>query len=259
MADSKNSQRSYPVPWLFMTAASHVDILLFGAHPDDVEWGAGGIALLLRDGGGSFAIVDMTNGEMGSRGTLEQRQSEAVAAAKFLGASSRESFSLPDCGLVDSPENRRLIASAIRRHRPKLVLAPYWKDRHPDHAAAGLIVRNSQLYCALTKLDDPNPPHKPRAFLFYPLHQFERPTFVVDTTSVFQRKLELLRIHRSQFEKTAEEFGVIAHGVGDYLFGLESRDRYFGSLVGVHHGEALISDRSVRLSGLNDVLSLMGG
>jgi bacillithiol biosynthesis deacetylase BshB1 len=235
-----------------------VDVLFFGAHPDDVEWGAGGIALLLRDNGTSFAIVDMTNGEMGSRGTLEQRRVEASAAAEFLGTSNRESLNLPDCGLIDSPENRRLIASAVRRHRPKLVLAPYWKDRHPDHAAAGLIVRNSQLYCSLTKLDDPNSPHKPDAFLFYLLNKFEQPSFVVDTTSVFQRKLELLRIHRSQFEKTAEELGVIAHGVGDYLFGLESRDRYFGSLIGAHYGEALVSDRPMRLTGLGDVLTLLG-
>lgn len=234
-----------------------VDVLLFGAHPDDVEWGAGGIALLLRDSAISFTIVDLTNGEMGSRGTLDQRQVEAVAAAEFLGARTRESLNLPDCGLVDTPGNRRLIASAVRRHRPKLVLAPYWEDRHPDHAAAGLMVRNSQLYCALTKLDDPNPPHKPGTFFFYPLHQFEQPSFVIDTTTVFQSKLEVMRIHRSQFEKTAEEFGVIAHGVGDYLFGLESRDRYFGSLIGARHGEALVSDRPVRLGGLNHVLSLL--
>jgi bacillithiol biosynthesis deacetylase BshB1 len=239
-----------------MPAVNQVDVLLFGAHPDDVEWGAGGTALLLRNSGTSFAIVDLTNGEMGSRGTLDQRQMEAVAAAEFLGASARESLNLPDCGLVDSPESRRLVASAIRRHRPKLVIAPFWEDRHPDHAAAGLIVRNSQLYCGLKKLDDPNPPHKPGAFLFYPLHKFERPTFVVDTTGVFQLKLDLLRVHRSQFGKTAEEFGVIAQGVGDYLFGLESRDRYFGSLAGARYGEALVSDQPIRLSGIEDILSL---
>jgi hypothetical protein len=82
---------------------------------------------------------------------------------------------------------------------------------------------------------------------------------VVNTTSVFERKLDLLRIHRSQFEKTAEEFGVIAHGVSDYLFGLESRDRYFGSLIGARYGEALISDQPMRLSGVGDVLSLIRG
>ena len=236
-----------------------VDVLLFGAHPDDVEWGAGGIATLLRDAGISLALIDMTNGEMGSRGTLDQRRIEAAAAAEILRATSRESLNLPDCGLMDSPENRRLIASVIRRHRPKLVLAPYWEDRHPDHAAAGLMVRNSQLYCGLTKLDDPNPPHKPGAFLFYLLNKFEQPSFVVDTTTVFQQKLELLRIHRSQFEKTAEELGVIAHGVGDYLFGLESRDRYFGSLVGARYGEALLADRPIRISGVGHVLSLLDG
>jgi N-acetylglucosamine malate deacetylase 1 len=235
-----------------------VDVLLFGAHPDDVEWGAGGIALLLRDAGISFAIVDLTNGEMGSRGTLEQRQVEAASAAELLRA-TREALNLPDCGLVDSPENRRIVARAIRRHRPGLVIAPFWEDRHPDHAAAGLMVRNAQLYCALKKLDDPNPPHKPHAFLFYPLHKFERPTFVVDTTKVFQLKLDLLRIHSSQFSKTAEEFGVIAQGIGDYLFGLESRDRYFGSLAGARFGEALIADQPIRLAGIGDVLSLVRG
>jgi bacillithiol biosynthesis deacetylase BshB1 len=233
-----------------------VDVLLFGAHPDDVEWGAGGIALLLRDARIPFAIVDLTNGEMGSRGTFDQRQAEAAAAAELLLA-ARESMNLPDCGLVDSPENRRIVAGVIRRHRPLIVIAPLWEDRHPDHAAAGLMVRNSQLYCALNKLDDPNPPHKPGAFLFYPLHKFERPTFVVDTTGVFQLKLDLLRVHRSQFGKTAEEFGVIAQGVGDYLFGLESRDRYFGSLAGARYGEALVSDQPIRLSGIEDILSLL--
>ena len=233
-----------------------VDVLFFGAHPDDVEWGAGGIALLLRGAGVSFAIVDMTEGEMGNRGTLEERRIEAAAAAEFLGV-ERETLGLPDCGLVDSPENRRAVASAIRRHRPRLVIAPYWEDRHPDHAAAGLMVRNCQVYCALKKLGDPHPPHKPRAFLYCPLNKFERPTFVVDTTAVFQQKLDLLRIHRSQFGKTAEEFGVIAHGVGDYLFGLESRDRYFGSMAGARYGEALIADQPLRLSGAEDVLALL--
>jgi bacillithiol biosynthesis deacetylase BshB1 len=234
-----------------------VDILFIGAHPDDVEWGAGGIALLLRNTGISFAILDLTSGEMGSRGTPEDRKEEAAIAGEFLGVSARETLHLPDCGLVDAPEHRRRIASVIRRYRPKIVLAPMWEDRHPDHAAAGLLVRNSQLYCTLAKLDDVNPPHKPGAFLFYPLHQCPQPSFVIDTTEVFPAKLDLLRKHRSQFAKTAKEFGVLAHGVGDYLFGLESRDRYFGSLIGARFGEALVADRPVRLAGMGDILALL--
>jgi bacillithiol biosynthesis deacetylase BshB1 len=224
-----------------------VDVLIFGAHPDDVEWGVGGLALLLHDKGVRFAIVDLTRGEMGSRGLPEERKIEAARAAEFLGGATRENLNLPDCGLIDSPENRLLVASAVRRHRPKIVLAPLWEDRHPDHAAAGLMVRNAQLYCVLNKLDDPNPPHKPAAFLFYPLHKFQQPSFVVDTSEIFPRKLELLRIYQSQFAAT----------VGDYLFGLESRDRYFGLQVGVRFGEALISDRPVRLGGLENLLSIL--
>jgi N-acetylglucosamine malate deacetylase 1 len=234
-----------------------VDIVLFGAHPDDVEWGVGGIALLLT-GKLSFVIVDLTDGELGSRGTPDQRKVEAAAAAEFLGAAGRESLHLPDCGLVDSPDSRRQIAGIVRRFRPAIVLAPYWQDRHPDHAAAGLMVRNSQLYCTLKNSGDPNPPHKPRAFLFYPLNNFQTPTFVVDTSEVFERKLDLVRIHRSQFSKTAQEFGVLAHGVSDYIFGLESRDRYAGSLIGARYGEALIADQPVALPGIDDVLRLLG-
>lgn len=224
-----------------------VDVLLIGAHPDDVEWAIGGIALLLRDKGITFTLLDLTKGEMGSRGTPEERKIEAASAAEFLGASARENLNLPDCGLADSPENRRLIAGVVRRHRPKMVLAPLWEDRHPDHAAAGWIVRNAQLYCELKNLDDPNPPHKPGAFLFYPIHKYQQPPFVIDTSAIFPRKLELLRIFHSQFA---------AHA-GDFLFRLESRDRYFGSQAGVRHGEALVLDQSLRLGGLDDVLSLL--
>jgi bacillithiol biosynthesis deacetylase BshB1 len=232
-----------------------VDIVFFGAHPDDVEWGVGGMVLLLKDQC-TFAMIDMTDGEMGSRGEPEERKAEAAAAAEFLGAEARGSLHLPDCGLVDSPENRSRVASVIRRFRPRLVVAPYWQDRHPDHAAAGQIVRNSSLYCGLRKSNDPNPPHKPEAFLYYPLNNFQQPSFVVDTTSVYSRKLDLIRIHHSQFSKTAQEFGVVAHGVSDYLFGLESRDRYMGSLIGAHFGEALIADQPVRLGSLSMLLHL---
>lgn len=231
-----------------------VDVLFFGAHPDDVEWGVGGTALLMRARGVSCSIVDLTRGELGSRGTPDERKHEARVAAELLGVQARENLELPDGGLEDSPANRMLIARAIRRHRPKFVVAPLWEDRHPDHAAAGLMVRHSALYCTLKKTDDPNPPHQPKAFLFYPLHKTVQPAFVVDTTEVFAEKLELLRLHHSQFGKTAEEFGVLAQGLGDYLHGLETRDRHYGAQVGVRFGEALVSDKPWRLSGLEDLL-----
>jgi bacillithiol biosynthesis deacetylase BshB1 len=233
-----------------------VDVLFFGAHPDDVEWGAGGIALLLRERALSFAIIDLTRGELGSRGTPQERSNEATLAAEFMGSQARVNLDLPDGAVQDSPANRLLVARAIRQYQPKIVLAPLWEDRHPDHAAAGLLVRNSPLYCTLTKTEDPNPPHLPDTFLYYPLHKAAHATFVVDTSEVFARKLELLRLHHSQFGKTAQEFGVLAQGIGDYLYGLETRDRHYGSQAGFRFGEALITDRPVKLRGLESLLKL---
>jgi N-acetylglucosamine malate deacetylase 1 len=225
-----------------------VDVLLFGAHPDDVEWAAGGIALLLRDHGVPFGVVDMTQGEMGSRGTVEDRRREADRATEEMGAAVRENLNLPDCGLVDLPEYRRAVAGAVRRHRPKLVLAPLWEDRHPDHAAAGLLVQKSRLLCGLPTLDDPSPPHRPQAYLYYPIHTFHSPTFVIDTSAVYQRKLNLMRVYDSQFGKM---------NPADFLYRLESRDRYYGSLIGARHGEALVADQPIALDGLKSVLSLL--
>jgi bacillithiol biosynthesis deacetylase BshB1 len=219
-----------------------VDVLLFGAHPDDVEWGVGGTALKLQATGTSFGIVDLTRGEMGSRGTTEERDKEAEEAAS--------------CGVIDSVENRKQIASAIRRWRPKMVLAPYWTDRHPDHAATGNLIRNAAVYCTLKKSNDPNPPHKPSTYLYYLLHHFTHPGIVVDISEIYHRKLELLRMHASQFSKTAEGFGVVPLGMNDYLFGLESRDRFFGSLIGVHHGEAFVSEVPLKLGSISDLPSL---
>ncbi len=234
-----------------------VDVLIFGAHPDDVEWGAGGIVLLLQEKGISFALIDLTRGEMGSRGTPAERQKEAERAANFLGGVPRENLALADCGLIDKPDHRMLVADLVRRYRPSLVLAPYWEDRHPDHAAAGQMVRNSRLFCTLKKSGSPHPPHKPKAFLYFLLHHYTKPSFVVDVSDVYQRKLELLRLHESQFGKTAEQFGVVSQGHGDYLFALESRDRFFGSLIGKRHGEALVSEQPIALSNLSDLLTLL--
>ena len=246
--EKQNQQPDDPMP---------VDVLLFGAHPDDVEWGAGGSVLLLKTTGSSFGVVDLTRGEMGSRGTSEERDKEAQEAASSMGARFRENLSLPDGGVIDSVENRKQLASVIRRHRPKLVLAPYWKDRHPDHAATGRLIRNSAVYCTLRKSNDPNPPHKPSAYLYYLLHHFTRPSMVVDISNVYNQKLELLRLHVSQFAKTAEGFGVLPLGMNDYLFGLESRDRFFGSLIGAHHGEALVSEGPLKLGSLSDFLAIL--
>lgn len=231
-----------------------VDVLIFGAHPDDVECGVAGTALLLHQQSVKFAIVDLTKGEMGSRGTVEQRIREAEKAAEFLGASVRENLDLGDTALEDSLDSRRRVASVIRKYQPQIVLAPYWDDLHSDHVAAGEMVHNSVVYCSLAKLDDPNPPHKPQLFLYYLLHKYHQPTFIVDISDVFAKKVQAIQCYESQFSKTASEYGVVPVGIGDYLFHLESRNRYFGSLANIRFGEPLVSDQPLRLASLASLL-----
>ena len=232
-----------------------VDVLIVGAHPDDVECGVGGTALLLHAQRIPFAIVDLTRGEMGSRGTSEERLLEAQESGKFLGACSRENLDLGDTSLQDSLESRRLMAGVIRRYRPKVVLAPFWEDLHNDHVAAGLMIRNSAIYCSLSKLDVPHPPHKPQRFLYYLLHRYHPPSFIVDISDVFPHKMQAIRSYRSQFSKTAEEFGVIPVGIGDYLFHLESRSRYFGSLANVKYGEPFVADQPFLIRSISQLVS----
>jgi len=232
----------------------HVDVLMFGAHPDDIECGIGGTALLLTEAGLSFGIFDLTKGEMGSRGTVEERAAEARDAAHVLGAAFRENLDLGDCKLTDTIESRMAVAKLIRKHTPRIVLAPFWEDLHNDHVAAGLIVRHSSTYCSVAKLSDAAPPYRPPLFLYYLLHNFHTPSVILDITSVFEQKLTALKCYRSQFEKNASDYGVVPIGIGDYLFHLESRCRYFGSLANTKYGEPFVADRPLVLKQLQQIL-----
>jgi N-acetylglucosamine malate deacetylase 1 len=234
----------------------HVDVLCFGAHPDDVECGAAGLALLFKSEGLSLGIVDLTRGEMGSRGTPEERAVEAQASADLLGARFRENLDLGDCRVADTEETRKLIAARIRQHTPQVVLAPHWDDLHNDHVATGMAVRRSLLFCALAKLPCAWPPHKPKAFLYYLLNSEHQPSVIGDITSVWEGKVEAVKLFRSQFARTAAESGTTPLGSGDYLFHLESRSRFYGSLIGVRYGEALISERPLKMTSLRDLFGL---
>jgi bacillithiol biosynthesis deacetylase BshB1 len=234
-----------------------IEVLILGAHPDDVECGVGGLAALMGIQRIPFAVVDMTRGEAGSRGTPEQRLEEALVSSQFLGACSRENLDMGDGLLEDSVRNRQRVATVIRKYRPQIVLAPYWEDLHNDHAAAGMIVRHSSIYCSMAKFESPYPPHKPRLFLYYLLHHCQSPTFVVDISKVFDRKIEAIKKYTSQFEKNAEQYGVIPVGIGNYLFHIESRSRYFGSLANFSYGEPFMADGPIAMRELTSLITLI--
>ena len=192
---------------------------------------------MLKETGSSFGVVDLTRGEMESRGTSEERDREAQEAASGMAAQFRENLGLPDGGIIDSVESvtdcERYSTTPSKAGPGALLEGP-----PPRPCGHGPSRSQSAIHCTLRKSNDPNPPHKPSAYLYYLLHHFTHPSMVVDISGVYHRKLELLRLHVSQFAKTAEGFGVLPLGMNDYLFGLESRDRFFGTLIGAHHGEA---------------------
>jgi len=258
-----------------LTRPHEVDVLAFGAHSDDVELGCGGLLIKLGRAGYRTGIVDLTRGELNSRATPEVIEREAEAAAKILGVSFRERLDLGDARLQDNFENRRLIAELIRRHRPKLVLAPYFGDRHPDHAVSGLLVRNAQLHCRLRRLEASYPPHAPKLLLFYFMHDYVPPTLVVDITDCFEEKMQAIRTYRSQFgrglavgassgrdrdrDRDQDRDLMDPLGIGDYIFHIESRCRFYGSLINVRYGEAFLAPGPLGLADLGPLLGEPSG
>jgi len=234
------------------------DVLAIGAHPDDVELAMSGLLLRLRDAGKSVAILDLTRGEGGTRGSPETRAKEAAAAAKLLGAEERVTLDFGDGRLEPSTEVRRAIVDAVRRLRPSLVVAPRWDDLHPDHAAAGEAVRSIRYVCGMTKWNPgPNPPHRPRCFLFAMHHSTDAPpSLVLDVSAVFERKMALVRCFGSQLHDPASKEPRTNIASEEFLPRWEARHRWFGDRIGVRFGEPWYVDGPVPVL---DPLALLRG
>ncbi len=219
----------------------NVDLLAFGPHPDDVEIGAGGI--LARHGGMGYrcGIVDLTAGEMGSNGTVEERRMEAQKAKDLLGCVSRECLNLPDAHLETDRDSIYRVVTALRRYRPPVVLAPYYKDdRHPDHSITGELVRRAVYLSGLRRLPVDGEPFRPGKLLFFLLTVQREPDFIVDVTSVYGQKEEALRAHRSQFYHHCSDREPTLVNDPAFIRYIKSRDSYFGSLIGTVWGEGLV-------------------
>jgi bacillithiol biosynthesis deacetylase BshB1 len=176
-----------------------IDIIFFGAHPDDVELSCGGtVAKCVKDGL-RVAIVDLTRGEMGTRGTAQTRKRESTAAAKVLGAAFRQQLDFQDGNLQTGREQELQIIEILRRTTPKLVVAPYPDDRHPDHTRTGRIVTEASFYAGLRALDTGLRAHRPQTGLYYLQNYMFTPSFVVDVTKHWKTKMRSVLAYKSQF------------------------------------------------------------
>jgi bacillithiol biosynthesis deacetylase BshB1 len=222
-----------------------VDVLAIGAHPDDVDMICGGTLAKLAGRGKSVAIVDLTRGEMATRGTPEGRAEEAQAAAKALGAGQRIILDMGDGHLENNAANRQQLIEVIRDLRPTLILAHYWDDLHPDHAAAGHLVRAIMYPVGFAKYPAQGDPYRPNEVLFFMAHTPFVPSFVVDISETHERKMAAIRCFASQFYRAESTEPPTGISQPEFLEKLAARARHFGALIGRQYGEPFIVTRTV--------------
>ena len=213
-----------------------LDVLAFSPHPDDAELGCGGNLILAAGRGLRVAIADLSAGEMSSRGTPEQRQSEKEEAADRLGLCARFFAGLPDSDIGTDPAHRLPIIQLIRETRPRVVLAPYERDRHPDHAAASKLVNDACFLAGVSKIGVGRP-HRPEWIYQYMIHHPFAPSLVVDISSVWDRKIAALTAYQSQFQPDGSGFQT-AISRPDFLRFIEAQAIVFGAMIGAAYGEA---------------------
>jgi len=215
------------------------DLLAVGPHPDDVELFAGGTVHRMKVLGYTTVIVDLTRGELGTRGTVTGRDAESQAAAEILGVDARDNLGMADGNVEDSQSGRIQMVKALRKYRPTIVLAPHPVARHPDHARASELVRDACFLAGLKKVDTKQEPFRPATVLYYFEHVFqEMPDIVVDITESFGVKMKAVRAYKSQFYQPGQDGPETYLSREEYLEEVEARARFFGSLIGAKYGEA---------------------
>jgi N-acetylglucosamine malate deacetylase 1 len=215
-----------------------VDLLAFGPHPDDVELCAGGLMLRLGDQGRRLAVVDVTRGEAGSRGDVATRERETAAASALLRLAGRENLGLADTAVEATVAATEPFVAAIRRWRPRIVLGPCRDDLHPDHvAAAELLGRAYYLATVARAAGGGLPPHRPDALMEYYGHLEPPPSFVVDVTDVWERRMELARCYASQLGLDGAEGATTNISSPDFAHRLTARYAYWGARIGARWGE----------------------
>jgi len=235
-----------------------LDVLVIAAHPDDAEICVGGTLLALSDAGRAVGILDMTRGEMGTRGTVEDRARETAAADHLLKPAWRGNLGLPDSRIEVNLANRERLARVLRELGPRLVLAQHDEDLHPDHAATGRLAREAWYLAGLARVaerDGGGPARRARSLMHFMGHVPFEPSVIVDVSAVWERKQELIRCYASQLspQGPGDQGKHLLFG-SDILQRAETRARYYGERIGKSHGEPLLARAPLALDDLSVLL-----
>jgi N-acetylglucosamine malate deacetylase 1 len=232
-----------------------LDVLAFSAHPDDIELAAAGTLIKLTKQGYAVGVADMTRGEFGTRGTEEIRQNEAREAARLLGLKVRECLDIPDGSVTVTRENHLKVVRLLRKYRPSIVINHYWRARHPDHVATSTIVTEACYLSGLAKLDTGQERHRPMRILYHQIHYDVVPSFVVDVSKEIEQKWKVVRAHKSQFHDPNSKEPETILSQPAFLENIESRMRYWGSLINTTHAEPFLTTEPFAIP---DIVKAMG-
>jgi bacillithiol biosynthesis deacetylase BshB1 len=221
------------------TANSVVDILAIAAHRDDVEQTCGGTLLKMRSLGLETGILDLTQGEAGTRGSAAERAAEAEAAARILGVRWRQALNLPDGRVENTFENRLKIVRVLRELRPRVVILPYWQGRHPDHYTTATLAYEACFLSGLARVDTGASPYRPYKVLYASLYADVRPTFVVDITPFIEERYRSLMAYRSQYAN-AEQGSTLFVPEEEIRERTFAEARHYGQLAGVRYAEPFV-------------------
>lgn len=226
----------------------NLDLLAIAAHPDDVEVTCGGTMLKMAEQGYKTGILDLTEGEMGTRGSVEIRRREAAAAARILRVAHRENLGLPDARLAPDLATKLAVARAIRALRPHCVILPYWEARHPDHYTASAIGYEGCFLAGLKRLEMKGEPFRPFKIIYTTAYSDVRPTFVVDITQQFKRRRRAILSFGSQFRPKPGHHRSKVHLAIDRLEEMMNQySRHYGQMIGVEYGEAFLVKELVQV------------
>jgi bacillithiol biosynthesis deacetylase BshB1 len=231
-----------------------VDVLAIAAHPDDIELICGGTMIRTQQLGRATGILDLAKGELASRGTPELRAREAAQAARVMGVAVRENLGLPDGGIRNDPETRAKVALVIRRLKPSVVITHSLHGRHPDHPVVAQLVRDACFVAGLKMLEPSHPPHRPRKVLHALSFREDnqKPTFVVDITEAFEKKLEAVACYASQFGEAVQAGEVYPNGEPLHDL-IRHHAAHYGSLIRCRYGEPFYTTETMRV---DDVTAL---
>ena len=238
-----------------------LDFLAFGVHPDDVELSCAGVLLVEKLNGKKTGIIDLTQGELGTRGTAATRKTEAQAAAKILGVAVRENLEMADGFFTNNEVHQRKIITALRKYQPEIVFCNAPSDRHPDHGRSAKLVADAAFLSGLKKIETmangmQQTAWRPKYVFNYIQDKLLIPNFVVDVTNVFEQKLEAIKAYETQFYTQESNEPQTYISTPDFLDSVVYRHKWFGKMIGVKYAEGFITQKMIGFNNFDALIKI---